>query len=216
MTIKILTFDLWNTLVQNTREAKKMQDEMGRLLGFKDRGDFWDYCDNHYFSSKEEFLVFLEKLCKIRNLDREKSKKVLELWKDIRNRVEIYPDVINVLEQVKTRYKMAILSNSSKEEGETVLNKFGLKKYFDVIFISCEVGLGKPDPRFFKLVPEYFGVKPSEICLIGDDYEKDMIPASYLGFKTILIDRQNKMKKLKDVDAIINSLDELIDILERW
>jgi len=52
----------------------------------------------------------------------------------------------------------------------------------------------KPDPRAFLAVLEKLKVKPEEVLMIGDEVERDLIPAKNLGMEVILIDRENKIE----------------------
>jgi putative hydrolase of the HAD superfamily len=212
MNIKVLIFDLWNTLIYD--DAKFAQDKIAQFLDFPNRQSFWRYCDKNYFSKSQKFTDFLIELCRSRNLSDKKCNKLVDLWVKTRELTKIYPDSISLLKKLRGRYKLMILSNSSEDEGGLALTKFGLKKYFDKIILSCDVGLSKPDISFFNIPLKYFGMKPSEFCIIGDDYENDMIPAKKMGFKTILLDREKIFGDVKDVDVVINSLNEVVDILK--
>lgn len=212
MSIKVIVFDLWNTLVYD--DAKFIHKEIADILGFPDTKSFWKYCDKYFFPKSQKFTDFLVELCKSRNLKTEAYNKLPNLWKRTRDFVKIYPDSIPALEKLKNKYKLVILSNTGKEEGEFALTKFKLKKYFDWIILSCNVGLSKPNPRFFKIVCNYFDIEPSEICIVGDDYENDMIPAKEVGFKTILLDRNKEFSNTESVDAVVNSLNEVVNVLK--
>lgn len=54
---------------------------------------------------------------------------------------------------------------------------------------SAEQGARKPDPAFFALLPECTGLGCNEIAYVGDSMRLDIEPATRLGFRTVLIDR---------------------------
>ena len=58
--------------------------------------------------------------------------------------------------------------------------------YFDKIISSEEIKSEKPDIEFFKKCIEMSGVEKEGTVYVGDDPEKDIIPASKVGLKTIL------------------------------
>lgn len=207
MRIKVIVFDLWNTLVWD--DSEDIQEEIASALMFPDRKSFWKYCDKHFFDKKQKFTDFLTQLAKTRDLDKKTTDRIVELWIGSRKNTRVYPHTIPTLEKLKKRYKLVLLSNTAYEEGNMALEKFNLRKYFDVIIISCEIGLAKPNPEFFKLVLNRFNVEPFEVCIIGDDYELDIIPSKKIGFKTILLDRKNKYSQTDYVDVVISSLDEI-------
>ena len=63
--------------------------------------------------------------------------------------VETLPNAREVLEVLADRYRLAIICNTdaSGERVREILSTAGIKKYFDLIVVSSEVGLRKPDGR---------------------------------------------------------------------
>jgi HAD superfamily hydrolase (TIGR01549 family) len=64
--------------------------------------------------------------------------------------------------------KMALASSSSQEIISIILNKFDLKKYFDVIVSGDDIKEGKSSPKIFLHTAERLGIKPS-MCLVIED-----------------------------------------------
>ena len=94
--------------------------------------------------------------------------------------------------------------------GGFLFSNFGLEKHFE-IFTPKETKFIKPDTRAFSIVLEKFNVQPEEAVMVGDEIERDILPAEKLGIKAILIDRENKIKDYSGIK--IRSLSELKDIL---
>jgi len=207
MSTKVVVFDLWNTLVYDP--SKESHEKISSLLGFENRQEFWDYCDEHFFNTKLTFYDFIKKLIKQKNLSKETFDKIEELWEDAKRHVDIFPDVVETLEKLKKKYKLVLLSNTAEKEGEETIDRFGLKKYFDEIILSGQIGLAKPDPRVFRLVLDKVNIKPEKVVMVGDNLEMDIIPARTLGMKGILVDSRKKYTEYKDEDWYITSLNEL-------
>lgn len=91
---------------------------------------------------------------------------------------------IDILTALKERYPMVLVSNFYGNV-QSVLDDFGLLKYFDNIIESAVVGLRKPDPAIFGLGVEELGLPAGSIVVIGDSYTKDIVPASKNGCQTI-------------------------------
>lgn len=87
----------------------------------------------------------------------------------------------------------------------------GLDKSLDVILDSSRIGISKPDPAIFALAVKELGVEPAETIFVGDSYERDMLPAGWLGIKTIWIKGPHCRlpEKPGPVDAEISTLTEL-------
>jgi FMN phosphatase YigB (HAD superfamily) len=60
---------------------------------------------------------------------------------------------------------------------------------FDLMLISSEAGVAKPDRRFFDKVLEAAGEAPGELVYVGDSIRLDMVPAMKAGLRCLLIDR---------------------------
>ena len=91
-----------------------------------------------------------------------------------------------------------------------LIKSLGLEK-FAKIFTPKETKFLKPDPKAFLTVLETLRVKPERTLMVGNEIERDLIPAKRLGMKVILIDRENKIKNTQIKK--INSLEELKIIL---
>lgn len=68
------------------------------------------------------------------------------------------------------------------------LGELGLAHRFDHLAISGEVGIEKPDPRFFLGALEAIGVEPERAVHVGDLYEVDVLGARSAGLEAILVD----------------------------
>lgn len=80
-----------------------------------------------------------------------------------------------------------ILSNFNSSLNEKLSVFFG--PIFTDVLVSEELGISKPNLEFYKRALEKIGVIPSEILYIGDSLKLDIEPASKLGIKSLLIDR---------------------------
>ncbi len=74
------------------------------------------------------------------------------------------------------------------------------------VFISSELGVRKPSPRFFELVAERLDVAPRDLLMIGDDPVNDMWGARQAGWNAILLDR---LAAHTGIEPVVTSLDQL-------
>ena len=120
-----------------------------------------------------------------------------------------------ILEKLKEDFSLALVSNFYGNI-KAVLADFGLLSFFPSIIESASVGVRKPDPRIFELGIESLKLKPSEIMVIGDSYEKDIAPAIKAGCKTAWIKGQSWKENeefINSADYTISSLGQLIKII---
>jgi putative hydrolase of the HAD superfamily len=73
-----------------------------------------------------------------------------------------------------------VLSNSLGRSPHDPYGPFNLDDRFDVVVLSDQVGLRKPDPRIFELTAERLGLPAAE-CVFADDTEDNLPPAQELG-----------------------------------
>ena len=83
------------------------------------------------------------------------------------------------------RYPLALVSNFYGNIG-AVLHDFRLDRYFPHVIESAVVGVRKPDPAIFRLGLDALGISDaSSAVVIGDSYDKDLLPAASLGCRTV-------------------------------
>ncbi|WP_310601988.1 HAD family hydrolase [Anaerosporobacter sp.] len=127
----------------------------------------------------------------------------LEVWEslgfkgDIENIEKRYLDTIEIndgfldfVSSVSKQYKMAIISNDSSRWSKYLREKFDINKYFDVISISGDLKIQKPDARIFQLTIEQLGCK-AEDCLYVDDREGNLEAAGKVGMNAVLFNSRN-------------------------
>lgn len=89
-----------------------------------------------------------------------------------------------VLEALHENYPFVLVSNFYGNI-ESVLKDFDLHSFFPVIVESAVVGVRKPDPQIFRLGLDAIGLPAENCVVIGDSYDKDIVPATTLGCQTI-------------------------------
>ena len=82
------------------------------------------------------------------------------------------------------QYPLVLVSNFYGNI-DTVLKDFQIDHLFGSIIESAVVGVRKPDPLIFKLGVEKLNVPTENIVVIGDSYDKDIVPATNIGCQTI-------------------------------
>lgn len=115
---------------------------------------------------------------------------------------ELYPDVLDVLEQLRARFQLAVVSNFDGRL-RFVLKELSVSKFFARVFVSSEIGADKPDPEIFSRALKLMNLKPSEVVYVGDDPERDWKAASDAGLSIFRLDREKN--SLRDLLKIGNA-----------
>lgn len=92
--------------------------------------------------------------------------------------------LIEIARRLKSKYRLILLTNNSKEYCQRYLFETGLDKLFDDLIISYEVGLRKPSREIYELLVKRARVKPEEMLFIDDDPSK-FKGAEMLGIRTL-------------------------------
>lgn len=101
----------------------------------------------------------------------------------------VHPDTPALLDGVRALgLRSAVAANTFDPPGlfRDDLAEQGIGGRVDAVVLSCEVGLRKPDPRFFAAVTEALGVDPGEVMFVGDSVHDDIRGAAAVGMRTCL------------------------------
>lgn len=122
-------------------------------------------------------------------------------------------DGFEIVYELRNHYTLAVLSEVPVEWGDYLVKKFQLDRIFDVMVLSGEVGLTKPDIQIFQILMDRVG-KDRTYCFIDDNHE-NLAVASTLGWKTIWMNNQISPFRRPgfEADATIENLWELKGLL---
>lgn len=122
----------------------------------------------------------------------------VEKWTDVVNKAE-QPnlELLDYVRELKSKYKVAILSNAGSGVMERKFTKEQLA-LFDTVVVSAEVGFIKPQPEIFKLTADRLEVELQE-CAFVDDLSPYVEGAAAVGMKAIQYDNFGQLKQELEV-----------------
>ncbi len=240
--IKALLFDLNGTLIDiHTDEwhddvyrmMSNLLDYQGIYLSPSDlRKVFFDYMKRQLRHSDEKYPEFdveaifakiLHKYATVRTKKLSEQKLTLlpnflaEAYRAAtRFRLELYPDVIKTLDTLKKEFIMGAVSDGQSPWVVPELKRVGLKKYFDFIIASGDLGYRKPDPRLYRQALHKLNVRPEEVVFVGNDMYRDVWGAHQAGMKTVFFKSNQGDHRSHGVEAdyIIYHFAQLPEALE--
>lgn len=124
---------------------------------------------------------------------------------------------VRILDELFGKYRLFIVSNGISATQHSRIERAGIGKYFDKIFISEDVGCEKPAKEFFKKVLDTLpDVLPCESLIIGDSLSADIPAGRGAGMHTCWFNPRKK-PFLGDItpDFEIESLFEVTDYVLR-
>ena len=132
-----------------------------------------------------------------------------------RRRLGLYPYVREVLDVLRERYPLAIVTDAQSAYARGELHKVGLLGYFDPIIVSGDHGYRKPDRRLFQLALDGMGVVAGDALYVGNDMHRDIYGAREAGLTTVMFDSDQGGKIYQDCtpDYTITDFRGLLEIL---
>ena len=133
-----------------------------------------------------------------------------------RNRPIVYEETFEVLDQLKGKYKLLLLTNGSPDlQKEKLAGVPQLEPYFDHIVISGEFGEGKPAASIFEHAMSLLGIGPEEGVMIGDKLTTDILGSNTVGMRNMWINRHDLPRTDIEPAYEIASLREIQGVIDQ-
>jgi len=222
--IKVVVFDLWNTLIPTTIDwplvfsLVKKNNPKNKDVNV---GDFIrryeEVTQLKKYSTFEEFRSEF-----VKSFDGDAfllEQELCEIFINRLDKIHFFEDALFALKKLKKEgYKIALLTNTENLAFEKVNSVLNISQYFDFLGLSYEIEAVKPDKKMYLSVINHFNVKPSECLMIGDSLRSDITGAVGVGMHAAWINRPGKsydlakitpefeLNTLKDIDNILGAL----------
>lgn len=109
--------------------------------------------------------------------------------------------ILNLVKKYKNKgLKLVILSNEAKNWMDEKVKRFLLRKIFEKIYCSADLGIGKPNKEIFNYLLKDLKIKPNEAVFV-DNQEPNIEVARSLGIKSILFKNFEQLEK--DLSSLI-------------
>lgn len=114
---------------------------------------------------------------------------------------------INIVKHIKEHVKVGIITNGTTQRQKAKIMNTHIDSCFDIIIISEEVGLSKPDKRIFELALNKLNVQPETTLFVGDDIEKDIGGCQNANIKGIwfnphMTKNETEIKPYAEIDSL--------------
>jgi len=111
-----------------------------------------------------------------------------ELLPDSLKSWQPFPDTCEALEKLKTRFKLAIISNTDNDFFSATSKLLSVK--FDEVVTAEQAKAYKPSAMPFRMALERLGMTREEVLHVGQSVYHDVLPAKLLGITTVLVYRR--------------------------
>ena len=139
------------------------------------------------------------------------------MWGAASNQNRLYPDALPTLKTLGRcggmGLSLGIISNTQSFDLD-FLRRDGLEPFMDVICLSCDLGVLKPDPAIYRHAAGQMGLEPAQILMVGDSLMDDVKGADRAGMNGVLLDRSGAnatgapaIRTLSELPGLITSWD---------
>ena len=234
--IEAILFDMNGTLRMREPHPETQQAAYARLrqlLGKKDASDaYWEELTRRqkvYSRWAQENLTQLSEAeiwtkWILPDAPREQIEPVaaelMLAWGEHKGWVIPKPGAGETVRVLKQRgYRLGVISKSTSTlDIPRSLENFGWKDYFDVVVLSSDLKIRKPDPEPFLEAARRMGIPPSRCAYLGNRISKDIVGCRRAGFALGIVlepadgPRPDELDQPVKPDLVIHSLTELLDL----
>ncbi len=195
--VRGIVFDLWNTLAYTDYQPHPLEVLAAAFDLVSDPG--WRRVLENAIMTRRllgigDALDAIAKATGRRFTGRWSRRDLILLWNEAATRNRLFSDVLPALEALsrpgrgRDRYRLGILSNTQSFDLD-FLRREGLEGLMDVVVLSCDCGLLKPDRAVYELAASRIGLPPGQLLMVGDSRPDDVHGPREAGFQSILLDR---------------------------
>lgn len=208
--IKLITFDLWETLIQDFGKGETERDSLRADFIIKTLGispeykhEIMDFFNDLVIAFKNpikenDWSLLPETQLDVifRRIGINPTKEQFESIYNYYTRVILdYPpnltesNIPEILSKLKEKYKLGLISNTGRTPGSILLElleRLKIKNYFDFFIFSDEILMRKPDLRVFLIALSHGQVAPEETVHVGDSFKMDFLGAKEAKVNPIL------------------------------
>ena len=112
----------------------------------------------------------------------------------------VFPDTVDALNRLKTRYKLAVISNVDDDLFAGTAEALGLE--FDAVVTAQQVRSYKPDLRNFDAASARMSVARDRWLHVAESLYHDIGPANRIGIASVWVNRANRGGGTRHVDAV--------------
>ena len=191
-----LLFDLDDTLLDFKGNEKKMLEAALKMNGITLTDDayevykmvnheLWQKMEKGVYKKDEILTLRFEILFFQMHLMGDAAQVNHDYLVSMGDYITFEPHAISLLDSLKGKVKMAIITNGAKLAQESKMRNAKLAEYFEGVFISDVIGHNKPEERFFEHVLNELGIADlSSALIIGDGLTSDILGGNMAGLDT--------------------------------
>ena len=120
--------------------------------------------------------------------------RAADAYLELQSHMVISDGLASVLDKLASApsIKLAILTAGESKHQWNKVDMLGLDRWFDrsMILVTGDTPYTKPDLELYRMMETCLGLSPSELWMVGDNYDKDIAGAIKSGWHTLWINRR--------------------------
>jgi epoxide hydrolase-like predicted phosphatase len=184
MPIKAVIFDMGGVLLRTTDPAPR--EELAREVGLtRLELEQLIFASETAVKAETGQISEVQRWTKVLDQLKVPEEQRTEFQRRFWSKDRVDDDLIDYIRQLRTSYRTGLLSNAWDGIRPAILKRFPqMLEVFDVAMFSAEVGMRKPDRRYYYWILERLGVAADEAVFI-DDFPPNVEAARQIGLKAI-------------------------------
>ena len=100
---------------------------------------------------------------------------------------DLRPEAVPTLRELrKDKHRLGIISNAGDDQDvQELVRRFGIREFMDFVVTSAACSYRKPHPRIFEIAIAHWILEPTNVAMVGDTFEADIVGAARLGMYTM-------------------------------
>jgi len=131
--------------------------------------------------------------------------------------VEELPGVRAALAHLHPSFTVALATNAEDSDEIDIrmaLKRCGLAGFFDLVFCYRQVGHRKPEPAFYRAVLTTLKLSASDVFMVGDTLEDDVLAANSQGIAAVWFNSESKISKTGLSYRTVHRFEDLAEALQ--
>lgn len=130
-------------------------------------------------------------------------------------KVDMLPDSVDVIKQLKQRgYILGMITNGNSKLQNTKLDTAGIRGLFDVVVVSDDIGIWKPEAGIFEYAMNKVGVTAEQSVYVGDHPVNDIQGALNARMQPVWMNYGSFAGRATEGVPGIENIRELLDMLD--
>ena len=131
--------------------------------------------------------------------------------------VQVIPGAAEMLATLHPHWTLALATNaeaSGEADIQAALQRVDLDRWLDRVYCFRTIRHKKPSREFYQYILDDLKLAPRFVCMVGDNYEADVLGANACGMRAIWFNEHTLQERENDLQRTIHHLRALPASLE--